>query len=351
MNLAISGEYNNSAYKDWIGTPLLELWTPHFKPGTIRQPSNDRRTKEWVIFRCNNSWHCGHIHEKHRNGKSIWLTQYQITRYNPHNNTYNISDSSQEPLSIPLSSVYIIATAKDSEANWLITSPVPSVLVSEDIPLQLAQDIIYNSSSLQFSSIFINSSNDGDMWITKCFGDIPMETILKEATQQLTHLETLPKCRPSILISPRNSTINVYTDSLLIQEKDVTLQLHKVKGHSGDPGNDRADELAKEGLDHEFAFNNIFDHGNKDLSFMPSFQGTPIEQQLRKFLKTLMNFQTNSEWSQLKINNSAFTDRSQLYDWDVTWLVIKQVKHFKCTTRSHNSFWSFIIKLLHNQLP
>ncbi|GBB96116.1 hypothetical protein RclHR1_02690001 [Rhizophagus clarus] len=128
----------------------------------------------------------------------------------------------------------------------------------------------------------------------------------------------------AILISPRNSTINVYTDSLLIQEKDVTLQLHKVKGHSGDPGNDRADELAKEGLDHEFAFNNIFDHGNKDLSFMPSFQGTPIEQQLRKFLKTLMNFQTNSEWSQLKINNSAFTDRSQLYDWDVTWLVIKQ---------------------------
>ncbi|GBB93051.1 hypothetical protein RclHR1_00210047 [Rhizophagus clarus] len=61
--------------------------------------------------------------------------------------------------------------------------------------------------------------------------------------------------------------------------------------------------------------------------------------------------QSCSEWRDLRINKDAFVQRSIQYQWEVTWTAIQQVKHFRCTSFKRNFLWSFIIKILHHQLP
>ncbi|CAB4398976.1 unnamed protein product [Rhizophagus irregularis] len=106
-----------------------------------------------------------------------------------------------------------------------------------------------------------------------------------------------------------NNNLLLFKIYLLITEKRLQYFMHKVKGHSGDVGNDKADDLAKLSLDLDNFYDNRFTHGN------------------------------------------CFVDKRFDYDWQTTWSTIKQVKFFKCTSTKHNSLWSFIIKALHNQLP
>ncbi|GBC07990.1 hypothetical protein RclHR1_07840003 [Rhizophagus clarus] len=61
--------------------------------------------------------------------------------------------------------------------------------------------------------------------------------------------------------------------------------------------------------------------------------------------------QACSEWRDLQINEDTFVQRLIQYQWEVTWTAIQQVKHFRCTSSKRNSLWSFIIKILHQQLP
>ncbi|GBB95431.1 hypothetical protein RclHR1_25310003 [Rhizophagus clarus] len=58
-----------------------------------------------------------------------------------------------------------------------------------------------------------------------------------------------------------------------------------------------------------------------------------------------------NEWKDLAINDETFNQCLIQYKWDVTWAVLKQVKHFCYSTLKQNSLWCFIIKHLHNQLP
>ncbi|CAB4401737.1 unnamed protein product [Rhizophagus irregularis] len=148
----------------------------------------------------------------------------------------------------------------------------------------------------------------------------------------------------ALLVSPPNSIIHIHTDSqseihsinnvlqhknawrcrwlnhnnnlllfkfyLLITEKRLQYFMHKVKGHSGDVGNDKADELAKLSLDLDNFYDNRFTHGSNEFRFIPQYNRTPIEQNIRKFIHRALHFR----------NYSA-------------------------------CLWSFIIKALHNQLP
>ncbi|GBC02406.1 hypothetical protein RclHR1_04600006 [Rhizophagus clarus] len=73
---------------------------------------------------------------------------------------------------------------------------------------------------------------------------------------------------------------------------------------------------------------------------------------MRVISKTNMGrVQACSEWRDLRINKDTFVQRSTQYQWEVTWTAIQQVKHFRCTSFKRNSLWSFIIKILHQQLP
>lgn len=98
--------------------------------------------------------------------------------------------------------------------------------------------------------------------------------------------------------------------------------MHKVKGHSGDVGNDTADELAKLSLDLDNSYDNRFTHGSNLFRFMPQYNHTPIEQNIRKFIHKALHFRNYSAWSRLKSNVDCFADKRFDYDWQTTWTTI-----------------------------
>ncbi|GBC07886.1 hypothetical protein RclHR1_07760001 [Rhizophagus clarus] len=112
-----------------------------------------------------------------------------------------------------------------------------------------------------------------------------------------------------------------------------------------------ADELAKKGTELTTYHQLIFNFRSQNCRFSPHFEDTLIEQKLRNFLSTIGTVQSCSEWRYLQINEDVFVQRSIQYQWEVTWTAIQQVKHFRCTSSKRNSLWSFIIKILHQQLP
>ncbi|PKY49019.1 hypothetical protein RhiirA4_544995 [Rhizophagus irregularis] len=129
------------------------------------------------------------------------------------------------------------------------------------------------------------------------------------------------------------STINRW----VVKENNLDLNLHKVKGHSGNLWNDKVDELAKQASSSTSASNIVqFNQGHDGLNFVPMINEVPVEQKLRKFVKNVMNFVNDGQWSQLSCNQDALLDRTKDYDWDITWNALKQVKHFKCTSSKHN---------------
>ncbi|GBC38460.2 hypothetical protein GLOIN_2v1788498 [Rhizophagus irregularis DAOM 181602=DAOM 197198] len=66
----------------------------------------------------------------------------------------------------------------------------------------------------------------------------------------------------------------------------------------------------------------------------------PIEYNLRKFIKTLMNTKVAAEWSMLKANGHEIP-----IDWNITWNLIHRYKGFNCTTllqRKPNLYKEFV---------
>ncbi|EXX68096.1 ribonuclease H-like domain-containing protein [Rhizophagus irregularis DAOM 181602=DAOM 197198] len=181
----------------------------------------------------------------------------------------------------------------------------------------------------------------------------------------------------ALLTGPMNAKIKIYTDSqnaihminnqnnklsrkllkqsnslillkinILLQEKKMDLVLMKVKGHSGDAMNEMVDKLAKNVCSSNSYFNNRFNYGNKIVRYFPTFKQIPIEYNLRRFIKTLMNTRVAAEWSMLKTNGHE----TQIA-WNITWNLIHRYKGFNCISSKKHWHLIFIVKLFTKLLP
>ncbi|CAB4434521.1 unnamed protein product [Rhizophagus irregularis] len=126
----------------------------------------------------------------------------------------------------------------------------------------------------------------------------------------------------------------------------MNLVLEKVKGHSGDVMNDMVDKLAKNTNNNSSYFNNRFNYSNRKVRFFPIFKQIPIEYNLRKFIKTLMNTRVAAEWSMLKSNGHETP-----INWNVTWNLIHRYKGFNCISVKKHWHLIFIVKLFAKLLP
>ncbi|PKK71017.1 hypothetical protein RhiirC2_849474 [Rhizophagus irregularis] len=132
----------------------------------------------------------------------------------------------------------------------------------------------------------------------------------------------------------------------LLTEKKMDLDLAKVKRHSGDVMNEMVDELAKNTSNNSCYFNNRFSYSSRTVRFFPIFKQIPIEYNLRKFIKTLMNARVAAEWSMLKTNGHEIP-----ITWNITWNLIHRYKRFNCISVKKHWHLIFIIKLFAKLLP
>ncbi|GES96158.1 hypothetical protein GLOIN_2v1788498 [Rhizophagus clarus] len=128
----------------------------------------------------------------------------------------------------------------------------------------------------------------------------------------------------------------------------MDLKLVKVKRHSGDKMNEIADKLTKSASSSSNYFNNRFNYSNRTVRFFPVYKNIPIEYNLRKFIKTLMNTKVAAEWSQLKTNEKKLP---KLIVWNITWNLIHKYKGFNCISVKKHWYLIFIIKLFAKILP
>ncbi|GBC54013.2 ribonuclease H-like domain-containing protein [Rhizophagus irregularis DAOM 181602=DAOM 197198] len=117
----------------------------------------------------------------------------------------------------------------------------------------------------------------------------------------------------ALLTSPMNAKIKIYTDS--------QSAIYMI--------NNRHNKSGRKLLKH-----------NRKVRFFPTFKQIPIEYNLRKFIKTLMNTKVAAEWSMLKSNGHEIP-----IDWNITWNLIHRYKGFNCTTllqRKPNLYKEFV---------
>ncbi|PKK65992.1 hypothetical protein RhiirC2_785367 [Rhizophagus irregularis] len=120
----------------------------------------------------------------------------------------------------------------------------------------------------------------------------------------------------------------------------MDLVLVKVKGYSGDVMNEMVDDLTKNTSNSRCYFNNRFNYSNRTVRFFPIFKQIPIEYNLRKFIKTLMNTRIIAEWSMLKTNRYEIS-----IAWNITWNLIHRYKRFNCISRKPNIYKDFVYSM------
>ncbi|PKC68456.1 hypothetical protein RhiirA1_457174 [Rhizophagus irregularis] len=110
--------------------------------------------------------------------------------------------------------------------------------------------------------------------------------------------------------------------------------------------NEIVDKLAKNTSNISCYFNNRFNYSNRTVKFFPIFKQIPIEYNLRKFIKTLMNTRVAAEWSMLKTNDYEIP-----IAWNITWNLINKYKGFNYISVKKHWHLIFIIKLFAKLLP
>ena len=97
--------------------------------------------------------------------------------------------------------------------------------------------------------------------------------------------------------------------------KNLTVDYIKIKSHSGDAGNDLADDIAKSAIIRaESNPDRILDTSNLSvhrLAFRPFFRSISWDGHFRKSLSTLMGFINNANWSLNSYSRKWFDNDGQ----------------------------------------
>src|SRR6266542_4083192 len=111
----------------------------------------------------------------------------------------------------------------------------------------------------------------------------PLHSRVQIFTDSAAAIQVITKCRKGLSTKKWLKTPNslwVMNIIAMVKKKDLSLELVKVKGHSGDVLNDLADELAKEGGYCNSVLDVPFTATNEHLKFFPCYNNIPFLRKL-----------------------------------------------------------------------
>ena len=136
----------------------------------------------------------------------------------------------------------------------------------------------------------------------------------------------------------------------MVQSKDLTVELIKVKAHNGDFFNDKADMLVKEALNLPPIEINQQETG--PIISPPAWNNIPIDISIREFVKELNKKSINYQWTNQDRNKKFFSKEitnEESYEWSFLWN--KQRKKRQSTSINSSKRKAFWIKSTQNELP
>jgi hypothetical protein len=137
--------------------------------------------------------------------------------------------------------------------------------------------------------------------------------------------------------------------------KNLNLILHKIKGHSGNEGNDLADSYAKKGIEVTSSLQ-VPETTYMNFMFVPKWKDQIIDSSLRAFVNITTAAIYETEWSELGkmlelINQEQkYTSHEKLF-WNNTWQVLKKRQGKRCISLKKSKALIFRIKCINNILP
>ncbi len=180
----------------------------------------------------------------------------------------------------------------------------------------------------------------------------PLHSRVQIFTDSAAAIQVITKCRKGLSTRKWLKTPNslwVMNIIAMVKEKDLTLELVKVKGHSGDVLNDLADELAKEGGYCNSVLDVPFTATNEHLKFFPCYNNIPLSQKIRRFSTSILRSFICAEWSRLNSQKDTFAH--QRIKWSASWTLFRNHIHFRCNKHLKNFSWIFLFKIFHKALP
>jgi ribonuclease HI len=135
-----------------------------------------------------------------------------------------------------------------------------------------------------------------------------------------------------------------------IKQKSLSLNLIKVKAHSGITYNEKADLLAKNALTLPSITFNLMDA--HIISAIPTWNNIAIEISMREFIKQFHRYNNLDSWSnQARIKSLLISDTCTFSqsNWQSVWKDLSIKGLHTSTRQSHKR--SFHFKLLHDELP
>ncbi|CAB4431822.1 unnamed protein product [Rhizophagus irregularis] len=156
-----------------------------------------------------------------------------------------------------------------------------------------------------------------------------------------------------------NNYIILFTIYDLIKTKSLTLNLHKVCGHSGNRWNDMADEIAKQERD-AASYNNdriidirLLRSFSFPLTFLPVWNNISIDRHIRSFTRLVADSLEEVQWSFNKYWSSYFekTFTTSRWHWGLFWQYVNSLNKGHCLSFSTNDKFIHFIKCSNNLLP
>ena len=186
-----------------------------------------------------------------------------------------------------------------------------------------------------------------------------------------------------ILIAPSESKIKIYTDSAAviasidntmqyvtnrkrmkkknysliidiedtIKTKKIEIELVKVKGHSNNRQNNRADSLAKEGANLQ-DIDRIVEESVTRSRVSLCWENIVIENPIRNFVKEVFSIKNNADWSCSTAIKKLETEKEESeYCWTLLQKKIKNQSGANCISTKGSKKLSTLFKCIQEKMP